>query len=88
VPAVRIEISDTGAGMPPQVLARLFEPFSTTKSEGTGLGLYISYEIIRAHNGQITAMSRMGQGTTFTILLPTAEGPRPQGVGEPVGSEA
>lgn len=76
VPAVRVEVSDTGAGISPEVLARLFEPFSTTKSEGTGLGLYISYEIVRAHNGQITATSQRGQGTTFTILLPAVQAKR------------
>jgi two-component system NtrC family sensor kinase len=70
IPAVRVEISDTGAGMPPEILSRLFEPFLTTKPDGTGLGLYISYEIIRAHDGLITVTSQMGQGTAFTILLP------------------
>jgi two-component system NtrC family sensor kinase len=70
VTAVRIEFSDTGQGMPPEVLARLFEPFHTTKTDGTGLGLAISYEIIRAHNGQITATSQPGVGTTLDVLLP------------------
>ncbi|MCX7682522.1 MAG: GAF domain-containing protein [Anaerolineae bacterium] len=69
-PAVRVEFSDTGAGMPPEVLAHLFEPFFTTKEQGTGLGLSISYDIIQAHNGRITVHSQPGEGTTYTILLP------------------
>jgi PAS domain S-box-containing protein len=69
-PAVRIEISDTGHGMPPETLARLFEPFFTTKEQGAGLGLSISYSIIEAHNGQITVTSEVGSGTTFCIFLP------------------
>ena len=73
MPAVRIELSDTGQGMPPQVLSRLFEPFHTTKANGTGLGLAISYEIVRAHNGQISATSQVGVGTTFTVLLPVEQ---------------
>jgi two-component system, NtrC family, sensor kinase len=70
LPAVRIEIGDTGPGIPPESLSRVFEPFMTTKAEGTGLGLSISYGIIEAHGGQITATSQVGVGTTFTILLP------------------
>ncbi len=73
VPAVRVEIGDTGAGMSPEMLSRLFEPFLTTKSDGTGLGLYISYEIVRAHDGLITATSQVGRGTTFTIFLPQSK---------------
>ncbi len=71
-PAVRIEFSDTGVGIAPGALENLFEPFSTTKVDATGLGLAISYEIIQAHGGQINAISQVGAGTTFTILLPVA----------------
>jgi signal transduction histidine kinase len=74
LPAVRIEISDTGEGIPPEILSRLFEPFVTTKKDGTGLGLSISYRIVEAHNGQITAKSQVGIGTTFTVLLPVSSG--------------
>jgi two-component system NtrC family sensor kinase len=70
LPAVRIEFSDTGEGMPPEILNRLFEPFLTTKKDGTGLGLSVSFGIIQAHHGQITVASQVGVGTTFTILLP------------------
>jgi PAS domain S-box-containing protein len=71
-PAVRIEIGDTGHGMPPEIQARLFEPFFTTKEQGAGLGLSISYSIIEAHQGQISVTSEEGVGTTFSILLPVA----------------
>jgi two-component system NtrC family sensor kinase len=73
VPAVRIEFSDTGEGIPEKIISHLFEPFVTTKENGTGMGLSISYGLIEAHNGQITATSRPGVGTTFTILLPVRE---------------
>ncbi|MCK4450342.1 MAG: hypothetical protein KAX26_07095, partial [Anaerolineae bacterium] len=62
--------SDTGEGMPPEVLFHLFEPFFTTKEHGSGLGLSISYGIIQSHGGEITVTSEVGMGTTFTILLP------------------
>jgi two-component system NtrC family sensor kinase len=67
---LRIEFSDTGEGMPAEVLSHLFEPFFTTKEHGSGLGLSISYGIIQSHGGEITVTSEVGMGTTFTILLP------------------
>jgi two-component system NtrC family sensor kinase len=70
VPALRIEFVDTGFGMPPEVVSRIFEPFFTTKEQGSGLGLSISYSIIKAHKGEINVASRQGKGSTFTILLP------------------
>jgi PAS domain S-box-containing protein len=69
-PFARIEFRDTGKGMSPEVLCRLFEPLFTTKEHGSGFGLFTSYKIIEAHHGRITAQSRPGKGTTFTILLP------------------
>ncbi|MGD8967711.1 MAG: ATP-binding protein, partial [Anaerolineae bacterium] len=79
VPAVRIQFSDTGEGVPPEVASRIFEPFVTTKEDGTGLGLFITYGVIQAHGGEITATSQPGGGTTFTILLPVEqEGDEPQ----------
>ncbi len=71
-PAVCIEISDTGHGIPRESQARLFEPFFTTKEQGAGLGLSISHGIIDAHKGQISFHSEEGVGTTFSILLPAA----------------
>ena len=65
-------ISDTGQGIPPENLSKLFTPFFTTKpvGKGTGLGLSISYGVVQKHNGTIGVVSQMGQGTTFTIRLP------------------
>ncbi len=75
-PAVaRIEFSDSGIGMPPEVLSRLFEPFFTTKEQGSGLGLSISHGIIESHGGEITVTSQVGVGSTFTILLPLIKQP-------------
>jgi PAS domain S-box-containing protein len=67
---VRIEFKDTGTGMSPEVLSRIFEPLFTTKAHGSGFGLFTTYKIIEAHQGQITVASQVGLGTTFTILLP------------------
>jgi signal transduction histidine kinase len=67
---VRIEVEDTGAGIPADILPKVFDPFVTTKHEGTGLGLSISYGIIREHGGTLTVESTVGRGTTFTIELP------------------
>jgi two-component system sensor histidine kinase PilS (NtrC family) len=69
---LRIAFSDTGRGMSPQQVERLFEPFSSTTG-GTGLGLSIVYQIIRDHGGTINVRSREGQGTTITIELPVEE---------------
>lgn len=71
--AVNIDFADTGVGMSEETLARLFEPFFTTKAHGSGLGLSISYGIIEAHHGQISARSAVGKGTTFTISLPVEQ---------------
>jgi signal transduction histidine kinase len=72
---VTVKISDTGCGISEENLPRLFEPFFTTKdrSRGTGLGLYIVYGIVNKHNGTITAESKVGVGTTFTLNLPAAD---------------
>jgi len=73
-PALRVRIQDSGAGIAPEHMGRLFQPFFTTKPGGTGLGLAITRRIIEQHRGAITAESRPGQGTTFDILLPAARG--------------
>jgi signal transduction histidine kinase len=65
---VRLEVADTGVGIPAGV--NIFEPFTTTKSEGTGLGLTIAQQIVAAHGGTITYTSEPGKGTTFTLVLP------------------
>ena len=67
---VLARFQDTGAGLSPEQIAHLFEPFYTTKSTGTGLGLAISYGIIERHGGMIEVSSQPDQGTTFTVKLP------------------
>jgi hypothetical protein len=69
------EISDTGSGIPSEHLARIYDPFFTTKAigRGTGLGLSITYGIVREHDGTISCDSAIGQGTRFTVSLPLAE---------------
>ncbi len=72
-PAVVIEFSDTGTGIPPHELPKIFEPFYTTRTKGTGLGLAVSYSIIEQHHGELAVRSALGQGTTFRIRLPVAQ---------------
>jgi signal transduction histidine kinase len=67
---VRIEISDTGGGIPDENLSKIFEPYFSTKETGTGLGLAIVYKIVELHNGSIDVESSVGDGTTFTVKLP------------------
>lgn len=70
----RFWIADTGAGMPAEVIARIFEPFYTTKGErGTGLGLSASHGIIEKHSGDINVVSEPGKGTRFEVILPLHE---------------
>jgi signal transduction histidine kinase len=68
--SVRIQVADTGPGIPPAIIATVFDPFMTTKADGTGLGLSISYGIIREHGGQLSVESPPGRGATFTVELP------------------
>jgi signal transduction histidine kinase len=70
-PGARLEVIDDGPGIPPSVQARIFEPFFTTKSFGTGLGLSIVKHVAEVHHGEVTVRSSEGQGTTFTIRLPS-----------------
>ncbi len=76
---VGVQVSDNGPGIAPDVLTRIFDPFFSTKSEGTGLGLSVSYAIARAHGGDLLVETELGRGTTFTLILPAA-GPREQSV--------
>ena len=72
VKQAEISVSDNGSGIPKSVLDKIFQPFFTTKptGQGTGLGLSLSYDIVKAHGGEIKVETKEGVGTTFTILLP------------------
>ncbi len=72
---VSIDITDTGKGIPPEVLPRIFEPFFTTKEpgQGTGLGLSVCYSIVQRHGGEITVESEEGRGSRFTVWLPLTQ---------------
>jgi signal transduction histidine kinase len=74
---VRVDISDNGHGIPENILPKIFDPFFTTKDvgQGTGLGLSIAYKIIQEHGGRIDVKSKVGQGTTFTVVLPIKAAP-------------
>ena len=70
---VWVSVADTGGGIPQEQINRIFDPFYTTKKEGTGLGLMIVQRIVRAHGGRIELESNVGKGTTFRIWLPLHE---------------
>jgi PAS domain S-box-containing protein len=74
-PHVRITIADTGTGIPPEHLHRIFDPYFSTKQAGRGLGLATSYSIIKNHGGFVTVDSRLGHGTTITVSLPATAQP-------------
>jgi len=69
---VEIRVKDNGPGIPDEVKQKIFQPFFTTKptGQGTGLGLSMSYDIVKAHGGKLTMESKDGQGTEFTVQLP------------------
>jgi PAS domain S-box-containing protein len=69
-PTISVEISDTGRGIPEAEIARIFEPFFSTRTKGTGLGLWVTQDIVRHHGGRIEVTSAEGQGTTFQLILP------------------
>jgi PAS domain S-box-containing protein len=69
-PTVSVQISDTGRGISEADIARIFEPFFSTRSKGTGLGLWVTQDIVRHHGGRIEATSEEGAGTTFNVILP------------------
>jgi signal transduction histidine kinase len=68
----RIDIWDNGKGIPPEEMRRIFEPFFSTSSEGTGLGLPIAQRIAQAHRGEVELQSTPGEGTVARVTLPTA----------------
>ncbi|HET6862876.1 MAG TPA: ATP-binding protein, partial [Pyrinomonadaceae bacterium] len=83
--SLMVEVADTGIGIDPENVAKIYDPFYTTKGvgRGTGLGLAVSYGIVQEHTGRITVESTPGKGTTFRITLPTARArARLQAVGD------
>lgn len=70
---VQLDVIDTGVGIEPAALAKIFRPFHTTKPDGSGLGLATARKIVTAHGGNISVQSEPGRGTKFTITLPAAE---------------
>jgi PAS domain S-box-containing protein len=69
-PTISVQISDTGRGIPEAELARIFEPFFSTRTKGTGLGLWVTQDIVRHHGGRIEVTSAEDVGTTFNVILP------------------
>jgi CheY-like chemotaxis protein len=74
-PYARLTVADSGCGMPPEVLERVFEPFFTTRNpgEGTGLGLSVVHGIVKSCGGAITAYSEVGRGSAFNVFLPLVD---------------
>jgi PAS domain S-box-containing protein len=75
---VKVEISDTGKGVAPQMLDRIFQPFFTTKKKGSGLGLAVCKRLVEQHNGDIAVSSQPGQGAVFALTFPVATGKEEQ----------
>ena len=75
--SLRLSVSDNGPGIEPATLARLGEPFFTTKTTGTGLGLAVVQAVVRAHRGELRLRSRVGRGTCATLVLPLITAAQP-----------
>ena len=71
--SVALSVTDTGKGIPERLLPRIFDPYFTTSSSGTGLGLTIVYQIMKSHGGDIFVDSKEGEGTVFTLLFPVPQ---------------
>jgi two-component system NtrC family sensor kinase len=76
---VEIVVSDTGVGIAPEHLDRIFLPMFTTKQKGTGLGLALAHKIILSHGGRIAVETKEGVGTTFRVVLPVGQAPAKAG---------
>jgi signal transduction histidine kinase len=71
---VRFEVRDEGPGIPPEILSKIFDPYFTTKSRGSGLGLTIAFSAVKKHGGCISVSSLPGKGTSFSVYLPRYRG--------------
>jgi signal transduction histidine kinase len=85
---VQVEIRDTGVGIPEENLDHIFDPFFTSKDEGSGLGLSVSHQIVQEHGGYVRAESKVGKGTSFFINLPVEKPVRPASNGRAHANEA
>jgi signal transduction histidine kinase len=74
---VQVEIRDTGIGIPEESLQHIFDPFFTSKDEGSGLGLAVSHQIVQEHGGFVTVESTVGRGTAFFVHVPAGKPSRP-----------
>ena len=73
-PAVCIQVKDTGAGIRPEDMQKIFDPLFSTKAQGIGLGLAVSKKLAEANGGQIEVATRLGEGSTFSLFIPTGAG--------------
>src|SRR5207248_9909547 len=69
---VEVDVEDTGVGIPPDLLQKIFDLYFTTKEKGSGIGLSMVYRIVQLHDGEVEVESTQGRGTTFRVLLPRA----------------
>ena len=84
---VQVQVIDSGPGIPAGKLTKIFDPFFTTKAAGTGLGLFVSQRIMKAHGGTMEVESEEGRGACFTLRLPIASQTPTKAAGVPVGAE-
>lgn len=73
---LRLSITDTGAGIPEEIIEKIWNPLFTTKAKGMGFGLPICKRVVEAHNGSISVVSKVGEGSTFTVTLPITSDPK------------
>ncbi|HZH82970.1 MAG TPA: ATP-binding protein, partial [Phototrophicaceae bacterium] len=85
---VQVEVRDTGIGIPEDNLQHIFDPFFTSKDEGSGLGLAVSHQIVQEHGGFVTVESTVGKGTAFFVHVPVAKPVRPAANGRAQLNEA
>jgi signal transduction histidine kinase len=85
---VQVEVKDTGIGIPEANLQHIFDPFFTSKDEGSGLGLAVSYQIVQEHGGFVTVESTVGAGTSFFVHVPVGKPMRPVSHGDTQVNEA